>query len=78
MNANRDKIYQQFTFDDYVTIKCNKCGQEIGFFPLRIIVSPKCFKCGNEDTGYCLRDWADLKFGDFTFVRKERWLIPSF
>ncbi len=60
-------------FNDYVTLKCNKCGKEIGFFPLRVICLREC-ECGNNDYG-SPRFWGDDKFGNFTLVKKEEWII---
>jgi hypothetical protein len=59
---------------EYLTIKCNKCGKLWCFYPHRVIVSPEC-SCGNTNSGNCLRDWPQDKFGDFTLVKREHWEI---
>ena len=64
-------IHEVFDQDDYVTIKCNKCGRKIGFFPIRVMHIHEC-DCGNNNTGSPSYDWPNLKFGDYTFVKKEK------
>ena len=60
----------EFDQDDYVTVRCNKCGNEMGFFPLRVVYLRGC-TCGNDDYGRT-KEWIDGKFGNFTLVKKER------
>lgn len=60
-------------FNEYVTLKCNKCGAEIGFFPMRVVYLRGC-ECGNDDYG-SPRQWKDGCFGDFTLVGREDWII---
>lgn len=60
-------------FNEYVTLRCNKCGEEIGFFPMRVVHLRGC-KCGNSDYG-SPRHWKDDNFGDFTLVKREEWII---
>jgi hypothetical protein len=35
----------------------------------RIIVVPEC-DCGNKNTGSCIHDWTNGKYGDFTLVKE--------
>lgn len=56
-------------FNEYVTLRCNKCDKEIGFFPMRVVYLRGC-ECGNDDYG-SPRHWEDDNFGSFTLVKKE-------
>lgn len=60
-------------FDEYVTLRCNDCGEEIGFFPWRVVHLRGC-DCGNSDYG-SPRQWKDDKLGNFTLVKREEWKI---
>ena len=51
---------------EFVTVKCNDCGEKICFCPAQVMHSPKC-KCGNNDIGDC-RYWQTGKFGNFELV----------
>ena len=51
----------------HITVKCNNCGEEIGFYPHMVLVMRGC-SCGNADYG-SPRGWNDKKFGNFTFVK---------
>ena len=64
-------------FNEYVTVKCNNCGEEYGFFPMRVMCLREC-KCGNDDWGRPNAKgwWAD-DFGNFTLVKREDWIIRS-
>ncbi len=62
--------------NDYVTVTCNKCGREYGFFPMRVVKLFGC-ECGNTNYGLAHKDWENDKFGDFTLVKKEEWILPS-
>jgi len=53
--------------NELAILKCNKCGTEICFYPHTCKWAPKC-ECGNNDSGSCLRDWPENKFGDFTML----------
>ena len=65
------------SFNEYVTIKCNKCDAEpIGFFPMRVMFLRPC-PCGNNNYGMAHRDWANDNYGDFTLIEKEEWILPS-
>jgi hypothetical protein len=55
--------------NECVTIKCDKCGEVYCFYPSTVMFPPEC-KCGNKDSGNCLRDWPQNKFGNFTFVSR--------
>jgi len=59
----------------YVTLECNKCGVESGFFPHRVMFL-EC-ECGNLDYGNCLKDWPQGKFGNFKFVSASIWHLPT-
>lgn len=59
--------------NEYVTVKCNKCGEEMGFFPMRVVYLRGC-KCGNDDYG-SPRNWWKDEFGDFTLVKREELII---
>lgn len=61
--------------NEYITVKCNKCGIKIGFFPRRVICIRAC-ECGNDDYG-SPRDWKDDKFGNFTLIKREEWIIKA-
>lgn len=58
-------------FNEYVTVKCNKCGKEYGFPPMRVICLRDC-DCGNNNWG-SPRGWWNDDFGNFTLVRREEW-----
>lgn len=62
-------------FSEYVTIRCNDCGKEWCFFPMRCKFPPEC-DCGNKDSGRPTSEgwWAD-NFGNFTLVKREDWNI---
>ena len=60
-------------FNEYVTVKCKKCGEEVGFFPMRVRCLRGC-KCGNDDYGSPKYWWGD-NFGNFTLVKREEWII---
>lgn len=60
-------------FDEYVTVKCNDCGELHGFFPMRVTYCGEC-KCGNRDFG-SPRHWWDDDFGNFTLVKREDWIL---
>jgi len=55
----------------YVTVTCNNCGEEYGFFPMQVMWLNPC-KCGNDDWGRP-PDWENDKFGNFTIVSKGIW-----
>ena len=57
--------------NEYVEVKCNKCGKEWGFFPMQVMYGLNC-DCGNNDDGNC-RDWEQYKFGNFTFIKSYLW-----
>jgi len=61
--------------NSYVTLRCNNCGKEWGFFPWRVMFTNPC-DCGNDDYGNPLR-WVDDEFGNFTLVCREEWVLPS-
>jgi anaerobic ribonucleoside-triphosphate reductase len=61
--------------DLYVTLKCNSCGNEAGFYPHRVIYLG--CDCGNNDYGNCLKDWQQRKFGNFTLINASIWKLPS-
>ncbi|HXZ94468.1 MAG TPA: hypothetical protein VEG28_00955 [Dehalococcoidia bacterium] len=67
--------------DEYIHVRCKKCGGEYGFFPERVMVLGEC-KCGASDWGSPLYDWPNNKFGDFELVAREIWKlrlsIPNF
>lgn len=56
-------------YNECVTVKCNKCGTEYQFYPMRVIALREC-KCGNSNWG-SPRHWWDDDFGDFTLVKRE-------
>lgn len=66
----KKSIYDSYTHSTQVTVKCNKCGEDYCFFPLRVVVLRDC-KCSNSNWGSPGYDWPEDKFGDFTLVSKE-------
>jgi len=56
--------------NELVTLKCNKCGNEICFYPHTVLFPPEC-GCGNKDSGSCLRDWPNNRFGDFRLIYRD-------
>lgn len=58
--------------NEYVTVRCNRCGEEYGFFPMRVVCLRGC-ECGNDDYG-SPRHWGD---GNFTLVKREEWIISN-
>ncbi len=65
----------EFDQDDCVTIRCNKCGEEYGFFPLRVVYLREC-RCGNNDWGRA-KEWVNNKFGNFTSVKREKLVFTN-
>jgi len=61
--------------EDYVTVKCNKCGRKLCFYPYSVLLPPKC-ECGNEDSGNC-RNWFKGDFGSFRLVAIEVLCFPN-
>lgn len=57
--------------NEFVVVKCNKCGKEWSFCPMRVIVTHAC-DCGNDDYGNP-KHWESYEFGNFTYLRSE-WL----
>ena len=53
--------------EEFVTIKCLKCGRKYCFCPTTVLFPPEC-ECGNKNINDC-RDWVKGKFGDFKMVQ---------
>ena len=53
--------------NELVIVRCNNCGNEICFYPRTVMFPPQC-ECGNDDSGNCLKDWPENKFGNFTML----------
>ena len=61
--------------DEFVDIKCNKCGKVYSFCPMQCMLPPKC-KCGNNNSGKANR-WEFYEFGDFTPLQTYKLCMPS-
>ncbi len=73
---NKATCNQSENCNTYVTVRCNKCGAECGFFPMRVVRLHGC-KCGNDDYGNP-KNWLGGHFGSFTLVKQENWALDQF
>ncbi len=67
---------EDYLSDEFVDVKCNKCGNEISFCPSRVMLLRGC-PCGNDDYGRASTDWQEYKFGNFTFIQAYRLKMPG-
>lgn len=67
----RKKLEDTMDSNTQVTVKCNQCGEEGCFFPLRVVYLRDC-SCGNTNYGSPSYDWPEDTYGNFTLVSKEQ------
>ena len=60
--------------EEFVTVKCLRCGRKYCFCPTTVMFAPKC-ECGNDNIGDC-RYWSKGNFGNFKVVQIYTLTLP--